>query len=530
MKRVSIQSGVLQSFLSKHRPRLSPSTTIIISSSKPPREDNISQRTDRQLDKFHNKLQNYIQQCHFMTSLQFNLRTITYGGCGEKDTGSSTSHSSQYSQNLSSAFPTKSNVQSAVEMMKRVGVTNVIGVGSGVAMDLAKICYSHLHQESFNRGTTSSNSNDSEGQLILVPGTLGGIMASVSTEELVLNTEEEALIPSYFERDQGNHDKNTSTSSRTSPYILIDENMIAIPDWMSFSSIPSETSNNKHNEHDSRSMVISKGRKNVATMVDAALASLSICFDVASRLDASCGMENDYTGTILEENILKSTASASIALQTIQSMVNEGEDMDSLMKTARQHAIQSVLHAGQLLTFGVDYMHQNDMNNTYNECQQQQRSIPFAMSSSLLPRYFPYANWLTFTASLLPGICSAIQKDGGIYNEPNNYTLLRKIISTMMTHVHESSSDNVESMNTNELFSSLSYLVEYIQRTHGPYDGMDYEQHTKRVVIPSLSNIAHGAPSIEELMNQIDANGSFLNCFDADSMLLEQVLVSSLNR
>ena len=111
-------------------------------------------------------------------------------------------------------------------MMKRVGVTNVLGIGSGVAMDLAKVCYSYLRQ---NQESSFDRFGDcAEGELILVPGTLGAVMASVSSEELLLSTEEEALIPSSYERNMSGQDiENSKISSSNAPYhVLIDEKMI----------------------------------------------------------------------------------------------------------------------------------------------------------------------------------------------------------------------------------------------------------------------------------------------------------------
>ena len=79
------------------------------------------------------------------------------------------------SSDVIGAYPTKQDIHDQSELLKRSGAATVVGLGGGNAIDLAKV----LPAERF----------------ILVPCTYGGTLAASSSHALILDTEEESLIP-----------------------------------------------------------------------------------------------------------------------------------------------------------------------------------------------------------------------------------------------------------------------------------------------------------------------------------------------
>jgi len=77
------------------------------------------------------------------------------------------------------AFPTLSDVQEVSALANRVGAATIVATGTGVAMDLAK-------------AVTASNSDVDH--LVLCPTTLGGTLASSTSQALLLDHLEEALV------------------------------------------------------------------------------------------------------------------------------------------------------------------------------------------------------------------------------------------------------------------------------------------------------------------------------------------------
>ena len=79
---------------------------------------------------------------------------------------------------ISSAFPTLHDLDERRELLRRTGASSVVGVGSGVAIDLAKALGNEVEQ------------------VILIPSTYAGILASGTSNSLILDSvEEETLVP-----------------------------------------------------------------------------------------------------------------------------------------------------------------------------------------------------------------------------------------------------------------------------------------------------------------------------------------------
>lgn len=427
---VTVQASAFQRYLAANVARLRPSTTLIITSARPfiatSSSSDSPQKTDQPLGQFFSAVDANIRQCQFFASMQFNLKTVPFGST------------------LSSAYPTHETLNSALDLMKRMGATNVIGVGNGAALDLAKACY-------FS-GLKDSN-EDSE--LILAPGTLGATMASVSRESIFLNTDEEALFPYHFSSDKGAAGTNifpSSTDGCSNVTVLVDPKALAIPNWTNYTK-PLDTS--KHN------------RANIATIADAALAALAISIDTAHALQE-----------ISDERVLKHYEAlvhrcTNRALSSLQCIIGEESQPDAIAKS-KDDAIHAVLHAGELITFGI---------NSTNSCTIR-RNVPLALSSALLPRFFPHGNWITFTASLLPGLISALRKDVDENNE---------IFNKLLFNITSTCGDTVN-------------------------------------IAPSTAFFAEGTPDIDEMINEVDTNGIYLRSNDAKISIFEDTLMSSLNR
>jgi hypothetical protein len=314
-----------------------------------------------------------------------------------------------------------------------VGATHIVGVGSGVALDLSKA----LHQ----RMQHSSGDNQDDLRLTLVPGTLGACCASVTNQSLLLDVDEEALIIA--------EDGKIGTGIRS---VVVDDNVMAIPSW------------------------VSGGPTNIATVSDAALASIVIALD--SLLDVDCNGEGEKW-----ELITKTLYHSQLVLESFLEESTNSSDKESkaltLKNSDKANAIQAMLCSGQLLS--------NGMENEREYAHSIRRSIPLALSSALLPRYFPHGNWLTFTASLLPGILQSTKME-------------------------------TQNLPSSEIISSGIDTVTQL---------LDDESLPK--IIPTISSLVEGTPDPRELLNAVENNGALWNCEDVDRVLLEHVLCKSLS-
>lgn len=396
---MKILKQTLQSHISKSLSKLRSSTTMIISSSQMIQSNNIPRKTDQNLKGFSNHLKEQVEKSHFYP-LQYNLKSVSYGS------------------QLTAKYPMQNDIQSACEMMKRTGATNIIGVGSGPAIDLAKACHAESDQ----------------GELILCPSTLGGLLASTSGTCVLLSQEEETLMPHAI----GNQDNIT---------LVLDEKGIAIPSWASRGD---------------------DSRGSNATALDAALAGLVMSIDAAISIEND--EQNEKYSDIIFQNIDASTKCIDIFLQN-----------NLITDDVKMNAVQTMIQSGNLLSVG-----DGDMR----------RSISHALTSALLPRYFPHGNWITFTASILPGLISAILDE----SEYDNHITLNMAIHRILGDENASSSQ----------------LLEWVQNTF-PF-------------VPVLASFAEDAPDVDILMSKLEDNGAFLNCKDAESVFLSRVLISSLNR
>ena len=456
MKILQKTGGALQSHLSTNLSKLGTSTTIIISSAPAPPKNDSPKRSDQNLKLFQKNLEQHIRQSHFYPSMQFNLKTISYGN-----------------NTLSAAYPTISDIDAAMELMQRTGARNIIGVGSGAAIDLAKACYYKNAQEDESYGRNSNGDGDGA-QLILNPSTLGSAMTATSRDCLYFCPDEDALIPFYS--NNGNGD-GADVNMNVNTTVVVDENAISIPNWLMSNNITGFRDPKGYN----------------ATIVDASLASLVIALDAAHSLGGDD--LDDFTKESFRQSLDQCITSAMICLNGISADADPSK-LESLIEANKPHALSSVLNAGKLLSFG-------------HGTSSMRRNVSLALTSSLLPEYFPHGNWTTFTASLLPGLCRAMEENPDVADAEDNDLLLDMVAKLT---------------GRDKSITSFSHLTEWVEKISTDTGS----EHS--LVIPSLSSLAEGAPDANELVSKIEDNGAFLSCRDADSEYLESLLVSSLNR
>lgn len=460
--KVSINPSAVQTYLTQNLSKLRPTTSLVISSAKPQsiilsNNNNLNDnalttpnKKDHQLSIFHDQISHHTESISFYTGMQFNLKTVSYG-----------------SNTLSSSFPTIQNSKEVMELMGRTmgNSTNldnaIFGVGSGPAIDLAKACY--YHNTTNYEKDDSKEEKERDGQhLVLIPSTLGGVLACGSRKSLILDIHEEALTVSP--------NSPILKSSSDNITVLIDEKSLTIPSWLKSTNIHSSP------------------RRNIPTIVDASIASLAIAIDTILVLNLSMIHKDDSNEKMFisqQMNILKQSMKSAISCleRIINSFKCDHEWTTNkvlLDKDMKYDAIDAVLNGGKLLSFGDDRMGKA-------------RSITLALSCALLPKYFPHGNWLTFSASLLPGLMQTMN------DTRNEHNILLDA----------------------DINDSIEWIKEEILMNNGTSRGD---------IVPTLSSLAEGAPDTNELSQRVDDNGALLNCLDCDSDLLENILLVSLNR
>jgi len=248
---------------------------------------------------------------------------------------------------VSSAFPTKESLQETLELMRRTGASTVVSVGSGAAMDLAKAVQTN-HGEKSNSGVNNN-------RLILVPTTYGGVLAAGSSHSLLLDNDNETLVPyprNYQNIDIGNIPAiTTSTTVSTLDYnnymepvndAKFDELLYAVSAILLDSGL-------RKSSHPTLSMLLQK------------------TIDLISLRNNNSWSDNT---NFLEANT--STLSESMPLIT-----------------------NLLYQSAGLLSCGLGS----------GDFEDDDRSISIALGSSLIPTIFPETHPLSFIGGLVPGLC-----------------------------------------------------------------------------------------------------------------------------
>ena len=228
---------------------------------------------------------------------------------------------------VSSAYPTRDDIQRGIEMANRTGATTVIGVGAGAAVDCAKGVASALGSNGGGGGASSSI------DLILAPATLGSTMAAMSSTPLILSTAEEALLPPYLACAS---DRKTITPADFAPVnatVCLDGESMAFMD----------AGTREGSQKESLAMVSS---------IDAALASLTVCVESSLLLaDQTISIGGDELEAM--HNLMEGARSNAMAtIEAYRNTSDNNTDGSDAEKVSRLHAAAAVAHAGKLLRFG----------------------------------------------------------------------------------------------------------------------------------------------------------------------------------
>jgi hypothetical protein len=327
-----------------------------------------------------------------------------------------------------------------------------MAIGSGAAMDLAKGI--HALQPA--------------APLVLIPQTLGAVLASSADETLLFCPTEDSLLPFHQAAHHAGIDPSPTTSSHRSSVrsgndasatLLIDPDALVLPRFRRNHLAPD---------------TVTGGRgtidRTVASIYDAAFAALVIALDAALRYNLRSSPDRipdpiwANQGETTTRYLIDSTFQyAMTCLHKLEST----QDHDDAVK---YDIIQALIHAGPLLASKDDCI---------------PRSLPYTLSSSLLPQFFPHGNWLSFVSSILPGIL----------------TIPSSIIHTKYD---------------TEYFLHLAQQVQ-------SYDV--WKLHGCR-----MASLAEGTPSYEVCLDQIAAQGMILHGYDMDYAVLQHVLIQSLNK
>ena len=242
---------------------------------------------------------------------------------------------------ISSAFPTKESLQETMELMRRTGASTVVSVGSGAAMDLAKAVQAELERKhSEDDGGKHSNSSN---RMILVPTTYSGILAAGTNHSLLLDNDEETLVP--YPR---NH-QNVDVGSRVTTVGTLDINNYMEP-------------------------------------VDDAKFDVLLYAVSAILLDAGLRMSSHPDLLMLLHK--------TIDLITLRNN-NSNKNTTTTLSETIPELTNLLYQSGGLISYGLGS----------GALEEDDRSITIALSSSLIPTIFPETHPISFIAGLVPGLC-----------------------------------------------------------------------------------------------------------------------------
>jgi hypothetical protein len=277
-----------------------------------------------------------------------------------------------------------------------------------------------------------NNHANSVPRTILIPSTYGGIVASGSSHSLILDSTEETLVP--IPSSSTSSSSNTTTTTTTTNGIV---GVIA----------PMET---KYMEP------LDETKYNINLY-----ACTAIVLDAVYRKST-----NPILGSLIDT--------------LIQELSDQNQPSSST--SSKLLSITKLLYdSGSVLSYGL-------MNDD--------RSIPIALASSLIPRLFPEMHPLSFFASLVPGLCHVVQKQ------------------KQSTTTTRGNSNN----NSKQINLLISILREEKRRT------MPLQLPTLIVQDESLKGF-----SIPDMaLSHIRSNQAVWNCYDVpDDTLLEVITATS---
>ncbi|KAL7555912.1 hypothetical protein ACA910_017363 [Epithemia clementina (nom. ined.)] len=252
-------------------------------------------------------------------------------------------------------FPTQHLVDQQLELLARVGATTVCGVGSRASLDLAKAVAKKAAETHAN--TISHDSQDDTHQLILVPDTLEAVLASSHPYSLMLDAEEDVLVP--------------YPATATAP--IMPSTTVALLESDNFFSFST-----------------SRKEQDLRTAIDACLA---ILLDSLRHYQ----QKSDHDQNL--EQIVKK------AKQSVQECLQLLPTLDMIEAPSSSNTDEHKIELRRCHDFIVDKLIQT--GSTYLEfglAPGSVRSAPLAIMASLLPSIFPDKDSLAIMASVAPAL------------------------------------------------------------------------------------------------------------------------------
>lgn len=374
---------------------------------------------------------------------------------------------------ITSAYPTQDAILATVELAKRSGATGrIIGVGSRGAVDLAKAVTLALNNDSESDDIKENNVVQ---ETLLIPTTLGAVMASTMNDCLVYNVHEEGLCPPSGLNLPIFSSSQIHASSRSAKTAVIPKNKKLNSDIVVDDAGTENEGQNKNYTKENigkKSSNPEKHKKGIEqqqspTLQDAAFATLAICIDTAVALNNSTSSGED---DLKYKKLLQDATSNCISALT-NPLVGEKEAMDKNLLQQQLSVINALVQAGKLLNLQIDSVNQR-------------RSTPLAIASALIPPYCPGVNLLTFMASLLPG----------------------------MSQVYSESDSDIE-------------IIQRVQRL------LEMENNVSSPPLLSSQLETKNSPDIQSMLETIDGNLILWeNYSDETEDILEEILHNSFNR
>lgn len=340
-------------------------------------------------------------------------------------------------QNNPSAFPTSNDIDLAYDLCKRSGCgAQIIGVGSKSSIHLAKAVSQKVGCEN----------------LVFIPKTFGSFMASGMESALIYDVDEQGIFP------YSNNNNNENTASEK-----IKNTSVILP-----------------NKFDSLSLIIPPNGLSLSPSIsDVIYASLAICLDYHYSKTSDEEM-NDF-----DDDVVKPTVQNCLdLLVSIQNDTNNNNTFngDNYSVENQLKLADILLKSGQLLSFGTDG---------------RKRSVPLTFGCSILPNYYPHVNFITFMASLFPGISRSYYTTYRQRTTENTDSLLHK--------VHELANNN--DYDDNQILNPAPSLASMIETTNHP--------------------------SVDDMLDLIDKQSLLwknANGVDLDENMMEEILHYSLSR
>ena len=247
---------------------------------------------------------------------------------------------------ISSGYPTTSDITQRLELLQRTSGHGSTPTIIGVGSGPA-IDLTKAIQTTIIENNNNANSIP---RTILIPSTYGGIVASGSSHSLILDSTEETLVP--------------IPSSSTSKAATINTNTNIID-------------------------VITPMEAKYMEPLDDNKNNINLYACTAIVLDAIYRKSTSPNLPILIDTLI----------QEFTKDQNQNESSDDAEDTSSSKLLTTtsklLYDSGSLLSYGLS----ND-----------DRSIPIALASSLIPRLFPEMHPLSFFASLVPGLCHIIKQ------------------------------------------------------------------------------------------------------------------------